>query len=255
MRLPVTAVGVVMVFALVGNGWGDSLGGALLDKSSTTVAIYRQTQKVKERWAVEKAQLIKQRNTMTRDRETLLATKASLEVTLEKTGEAIDRLRRDLKAQQAGASHPDLERFLVTLLDQLTTYIADGLPFLLKERETRVAVLRALLEDKHAGIGEKVRRTLEALLIEIEYGRTVEAYEEVIAVGNQSLTATILRVGGGALFYQSPDGLQVGRYSVGENRWERLPSSYAGTIRTALEVGRQQRAATLIDLPVGRVVQ
>ena len=142
-----------------------------------------------------------------------------------------------------------------TLLDRLAACINDGLPFLMNERTMRMEVLRSLQSNSEIGAAEKLRRTFEALLIEMEYARTVEVYQEAIEVEGDMLTANVLRVGSAVLYYQSPDGMNVGNYSSSDMGWNPLPAKYAPDIGKAMEIARHKRAADIINLPVGRKVR
>jgi len=255
MRLLILAVGAILSLVSVEPVRAESIVGDLIDTASTTIEIHQRTQKEKEQWSLEKTELIKQRNVLDNDQEDLLATRAELLAMLEQTKVASQELHNKSKPKTKASAAGEIEGLLQNLVERLDARTRAGLPFLLKERNLRIEVLRALLADSQVGVAEKYRRVMEAVLIELEYGRTVEVYQEKIEVQGKSLTANMLRIGSGALFYQSPDGLNVGRYSESTRGWSSLPAKYEQEVGKAFEIARHQRAAEIIDLPVGRVVK
>ena len=65
---------------------------------------------------------------------------------------------------------------MITMTETLEKLLSADVPFLLAEREDRVANLRSLIDRADVTAGEKYRRIMEAYLIEVDYGRTIEAY-------------------------------------------------------------------------------
>ncbi|MBU0675020.1 MAG: DUF3450 domain-containing protein [Proteobacteria bacterium] len=255
MRLLILAVWALASLYSVENSFAESIAGALIDTTSTTIEIYKRTQTEKEQWARQKTELVKQKNILLNDMEDMTSTKAELESLIAKTKVAIEELEKKARVESQDKPMDEIEVLLGNLIDRIEAHSSAGLPMLMEERNARIALLRALLDDSQIGIAEKYRRTMEAVLIEVEYARTVEVYQQTIEVTGDRLTANVLRIGSAALFYQSPDGQKVGRYSGPGRGWEPLPAKFAADIGRAMEVARHQRAAEIIDLPVGRVVR
>ncbi|MBU0484674.1 MAG: DUF3450 domain-containing protein [Proteobacteria bacterium] len=255
MRLIILAVWALATFYSVEHTNAESNASALVDTTSTTIEINKRTQKEKERWALEKTELVKQKNVLLNDFEEMTSTKVELSALIEKTNATIAEFKNKSGAKTQGSSMVGIEALLRNLIERLETHTTNGLPFLVKERNARLELLRTLIDDRQTGTAEKYRRTIEAMLIEMEYARTVEVYQQTIEVAGDQLTANVLRIGSAALFYQSPDGLQVGKYSESGRNWEPLPPKYVSAIGRAIEIAQHQRAAELIDLPIGRVVR
>lgn len=254
MKMYLSIIWLVLIM-FCGQSFGaDSGAEALIDSASSTVAILKRLQKEKDRWALEKTALIKQRNGLKNDIEDLTSTKADLELLLDKTRKSVAELEQATGVKDGDSLSGDVDRLLRKVLGRLETRVEAGLPFLLRERGARLDYLRELLDDEGVTLGEKYRRIMEAVLIEAEYAGSVEVYQETVTVQGDELTVNVLRVGSGALFYQSPDGLNVGRFSRDNRLWESLPDKYVSNITRAMEIARHQRAAEIVELPLGKVV-
>ena len=120
------------------------------------------------------------------------------------------------------------------------------------ERTRRLAFLKDSLADYDLGSGEKLRRILEALHVEADYGRNIEKSEAVLDIQGSQTSVYLLRIGRTAVFYVSLDGTKVGRLApTGE--WEPLPSGYASELTRAMEMAERRRAVELVELPLGEV--
>jgi hypothetical protein len=97
---------------------------------------------------------------------------------------------------------------------------------------------------------EKYRRILEAYQIENDFGRTIEAYQGELALGEQKLTVSFLRVGRVSLVYQTLDGEKMGVWDRKKGQWVDLPQDYYGDITRGLRIAKKQAPPDLIFLPV-----
>ena len=172
---------------------------------------------------------------------------------LQKQLDAQDREVATLRASIANATV--IERQMVPLmmrmLDGLEEFIALDVPFLLEEREERVANLRALMERADLTVAEKSRRVFEAFQIENDYGRTLEAYKGKLDLGDRSYDVDFLRIGRIALLYRSVGNDRFGHWDTVENRWvETDQSQFKRNVDKGLKVARQEMAPELFTVPV-----
>ena len=123
-------------------------------------------------------------------------------------------------------------------------------PFLPQERKLRVTQLHSLMDRSDISIGEKYRRVLEAYQVEMEYGRTIEAYRDELKTDSNTRTVDILRIGRVGLYYQTLDRLEVGQWNSMKSNWEVLPDHYGMAIRNGLRIAHNQAAPDLLRLPV-----
>ena len=142
---------------------------------------------------------------------------------------------------------------LVNMQEMLGKFIASDLPFLLEERDTRLARLHILLNRADISIAEKYRQILEAYQIEVEYGRTLEAYNAPLSTNGITRDVTFLKLGRIALYYQTADGKESGAWdSVGKD-WKQLDSSYRWPIHKGIQLAKQQTVPELLNLPLTAV--
>lgn len=157
--------------------------------------------------------------------------------------EQIDSLGKQIKEieiTQQGIM-PLMERMLSTL-DQ---FISLDVPFLMTERQERIANLRVLLLSSDVTISEKFRRVLEAFQIEIEYGRTIESYRSSDSDGN---VVDFLRLGRVALYSVALDESSAAVWDKNGNEWVNLSSSYIPSLNKGIRIARKQSAPALLDL-------
>ena len=140
---------------------------------------------------------------------------------------------------------------MARMVDTLEEFVDLDVPFLLDERNQRIARLRKLLERSDVTVAEKARRVFEAYQIETEYGRTIEAYKAKLALGDASYDADFLRIGRTALLYQTVGGEQLGFWDVSAGRWQPLDAvPYRRYIENGMKVARQEVAPELIFVPI-----
>jgi hypothetical protein len=100
-------------------------------------------------------------------------------------------------------------------------------------------------------VAEKFRKVMEAFQIENDYGRTIEAYEETLTLGDQGeRLVDVLRVGRIGLYYQTPDGQVTGMWDQDAGQWVVLGNEYRNPIREGLRIAKKQVAPELLLLPV-----
>lgn len=142
--------------------------------------------------------------------------------------------------------YPHIEDLLATL----ERFVRLDMPFLPQERRSRLDELSALMDRADVSVAEKYRRLLEAYQIELEYGRTIEAYEGSLAADDDGeRSVTFLRVGRVALLYQTRDGAETGYWDAEAERFVR-DDAYADAVRRGLRVARNQAAPELLHAPV-----
>ncbi|MFT6153208.1 MAG: hypothetical protein ACJAYK_000655 [Crocinitomicaceae bacterium] len=153
---------------------------------------------------------------------------------------SFEKQLKDIEVTQRGIM-PLMERML-TMLDQ---FIELDLPFLLDERQERIATLRGLLLSSEVTISEKFRRVLEAYQIELEYGRTIEAYR---AKSFDGIIVDYLRLGRVALYYVGLNSSDSFAWDQNSKSWVQLDGSFKAALDKGIQIARKQSAPSLLEL-------
>lgn len=154
--------------------------------------------------------------------------------------EAFQQQIAGLEATQQ-AIQPLIER-MFTSLEQ---FVLNDVPFLEKERRDRIENLRLIVEGDNP-ISEKFRRLLEAYQIEIEYGRSMNAYAGKLEDGRDVHFVHLGRV---SLMYRTTDGRETGYWDRNSRSWV-VDSDYARAIEEAIRMAEETVAPDLLTLPV-----
>ena len=145
--------------------------------------------------------------------------------------DALDRLLSSLRAQLHGLPAS-------RMVDALEQFIALDVPFLVDQRNARVAQLQALLARSDVTVAEQFRNVLQAWQEERDYGSTIEAYTGLLEINGVNREVNFLRVGRVALVYQTPDGGLSGAWDQRTRQWITLGGDYQNAIREGLRVAR-----------------
>ena len=218
---------------------------------SGTVDIRQDTPRQEDRWAVEKAGL-EARYRSTKSRIDALEKQTALWARkVEVLQGQVDEFER--RIEESDRLEANLHKSLEEVMNRLQGWVVEDLPFLPEERAQRLSFLDEALAQTDTSGAEKLRYLLEALLVECEYGDTVEVYEQRIQVDGEGVFANIFRLGRLSIFWQTPDGRRVGEYDRVTNRWVELPKQYVRGISAAVEMAEKRRPIELLRLPLGRL--
>ena len=143
----------------------------------------------------------------------------------------------------------DILPLMQSMVESLDVFVALDIPFLLEERRQRVEKLVSIMDRADVSIAEKYRRILEAYQIELEYGRTLEAYDGWLGDGDAARAVEFVRLGRVSLMYRTKDGREIGYWNVHEKAWT-VDDGYADDVEDALRVARKVGAPVLLTVPV-----
>ena len=216
-----------------------------------SISIRQKTQRQQEKWRDNRGKMILVLETLQQEKQGLLLEKDRLVKEVQAAKDRIVVKEKELSGIQ------EISVKIMPFLEETIQWYGEDietLPFLQKERRTRLARIATLMHDPDITISEKFRKMLEALLIEAEYGTTVEVNKESIELDGKPVLVTLLRLGRLNLFYQTLNKEECGFYNIAEARWERLAHEDNRPIGQAIEMGLKRRPVEMVMLPVGRVV-
>jgi hypothetical protein len=136
----------------------------------------------------------------------------------------------------------------------LGEFVDHDLPFLPEERQSRLARLSERLQRPGVSDGERFQQLLEAYQVELEYGRTIEAYQGALHEDGEdpadTRTLAYFRLGRTGLYYLSLDGLHGAVWNRDRQDWDMLDRDDRQELGKALRIARQQSVPELLSLPV-----
>jgi septal ring factor EnvC (AmiA/AmiB activator) len=135
------------------------------------------------------------------------------------------------------------------MVDTLDQFIKLDIPFLLEERTARVDSLKRIMDRADVTIAEKYRMVLEAYQSELEYGRTVQAYEGHLGTGANARTVEFARLGRVSLMYRTLDGSETGYWDAQKKDWVQ-DASLRRAVEEALRVAKEDGPPELLTVPV-----
>ena len=143
----------------------------------------------------------------------------------------------------------EVQPLMQQMVDTLARFVELDVPFLIDERNNRVQSLKNMMGRADVTISEKYRRILEAYQIELEYGRTLSAYEGHLGTGADARTVEFVQLGRVSLMYRTLDGSETGYWDHNQKQW--VPdASYSEAVEEALRVARRDGAPELLTVPV-----
>ena len=152
--------------------------------------------------------------------------------------------------EQVSVMERQVSPLMARMIDTLAKFVELDVPFLPEERSKRIADLQSMLERADVSVAEKFRRVLEAYQVEVEYGRTLEAYTGLQQVNGQERDVDFLRIGRVSFIYRTRDGKHMGAWDQDSRSWQELGAEYRTDITKALRVARKELAPDMIVIPV-----
>jgi hypothetical protein len=162
--------------------------------------------------------------------------------------ESLNSIQRQL--DNAEETKRSIVPLMLKMISTLEQFVALDIPFLLDERQQRVAALQEMMDRPDVTLPDKYRRIMEAYQIEMEYGRTIEAYNDTVQVNGIDYTVDLLRVGRLTMAFQTLDAEVSGAWNRETKKWEILGSEYHRSIQKGLQIANKQAPPDLVKLPI-----
>ena len=211
----------------------------------------REAQKAADAWDTERAQLQSRLEALTSENAAL----SEQAEELNKQEASLKALNESLTAREREGRRiaEEIMPFLEKTYNEALELVSSDTPFLKNERMQRMERLRKILDDPEVTPAEKYRKMMETLLVEAEYGSTIEVYQEKIPLGGQAILGNIFRLGRIRLYFLSLDNQTAACFNVAENKWDILDARYLPAIAAAVDIGAKRRPAEILNLPVGKL--
>ena len=157
-----------------------------------------------------------------------------------------------LKIDELDKTNQRIVPLMLKMIDGLENFILLDIPFLMKERSSRVRNLKETMDRGDISTSEKFRLITEAYKTELEYGRTIETYRDNIEIDGVETSADFLRVGRIALTYLTVDGNKGGYWDTQSSSYVKASSSIRRATGDALKIASKQAPPALIKIPLYR---
>ena len=135
------------------------------------------------------------------------------------------------------------------MVQVLTLFVNNDIPFLWQERQLRLTELKNLLDNPNVSVADKYRRIVEAYQIETEYGDTIETWQAQLPLSTENKAVQLIKVGRIGLYYLTPDQTNSGYWDNNKRMWKTLPESWLTRIQQAYQVADNKTVPTLLSLP------
>ncbi|MEM6625360.1 MAG: DUF3450 domain-containing protein [Pseudomonadota bacterium] len=214
-----------------------------------------------ERTQVRINQLDDERGEMVSEFRVLLQRKDAAELYALQQARVVESQSRELESLEEQLSRIDeikaqMYPMMEDMLAALVAFRAADLPFKQKTndgtdiRAARYETLDGILDRADVSPAEQYRLIIDAFQAEMEYGRTIDLYQDDIVVGGEPKTVDVVRFGRVALTYVEKDQSNVGRWSREINDWEQLPGSYKNGILRAKRVADKVATPVVMMAPI-----
>ena len=152
--------------------------------------------------------------------------------------------------EQVSIIERQISPLMSRMITTLESFVALDVPFLEQERAKRITDLKEMITRSDIAVSEKFRRVLEAYQVEVDYGRTIEAYTGILTVDGSEKDVDFLRIGRVSLVYKTRDGNTMGVWQKSSKSWQPLDSDYRLGINKGLRIARKQLAPDLMIVPI-----
>ena len=169
--------------------------------------------------------------------------------------------RQIARIQQDIENVSGLQRAVAPLMEDMAAKFSDivdaDVPFDIDDRKKRAADRIAMLDqpEGEVSVAQKYRLLVEAYQIEMEFGRTIGAYEGNIEVDGESIAGQFLRIGRVALIFKTDDDSVLKVWNNSSRSWVDLNKSYLADTKLGLRMAKEQTAPGLLPIPVAAPLQ
>jgi hypothetical protein len=135
---------------------------------------------------------------------------------------------------------------MLDMIANLEEFVNADIPFQMTERHERIESLKDVMDDPNVNDPERFRVVLEAYKAEVQYGRTLNAYEDTLDDGR---SVDFVRIGRVGFYYQTKDGKETAVWNRDKGAWE-SQGEYATAVKQLLKMSRRQVPLDVLVLPV-----
>lgn len=139
---------------------------------------------------------------------------------------------------------------MISMLENLNNFVELDAPFLIEQRQQRLAQLQQMMNKADVSDAEKFRRLLTAYHIEAEYGSKMGQYQSDLTVDGIQRTVNYFYLGRVVFVAVSLDSNNVWLWDRSDSSWVSIDSSYARDINKAIRIAQKTDIPALLKLPL-----
>jgi hypothetical protein len=147
----------------------------------------------------------------------------------------------------------NLVPYLKEVISRLEDNVNKDLPFSRVERIKTLSELKYTVADSKTGMGEKLKKVLDALKTEMDYGYSVENSMGEIQYKGEKLQVHLFRLGRVAMYMRTIDDKEAGIYNGKE--WTAVSKEYGAEIQKAMENAKRSKSTEFVNLPFRGMAQ
>lgn len=240
-------IAAAMVATLAAPAYAQSLGDALDTGEQAT----RRAEQVQQ----QINQLDDERSDMVREYRTLLQRRDAAELFARQQEQVVASQSREIESltDQLGRIDEitaETVPMLIDMIADLKAFVAADLPFKSDFRQQRLDGLDAAMADPSVATAERYRLIIEAYQAEMEYGSTIDTWEEVHPVNGEDTTVEMFQYGRVALVFITPDDRYGERYDRNAGAWVPLERNLIPAVRDAIRVASGKKQQEVLFGPV-----
>lgn len=161
---------------------------------------------------------------------------------------AIDDLQRQI--DNIEGVRQGVVPLMYNMIDSLEKFIQLDVPIRIENRVARVERLKALMSQSNVTTSEQFRQILEAYSIELDYGKSIDAYQGELEYNGTTISADFFNLGRTALVALSLDQKNGWVWDNTSRVWTEMEAEYISSTIKALKIARKQEPANLVKLPI-----
>ncbi len=232
-------MGLLVLVLFCGKGLADDLKKSRQIVTETNQTLQASQQKIDEVDA-DNRQMLQQYKTLQKEIDNYLVYNRQLSDIVASQNQEMATLNNDI--EQIDSTGPQIMPFMQKMIDGLERFVASDYPFLPEERATRIQRLKDNMKRADITVAAKYRQILEAYQVEMDYGKTIEAYEGDL----DDRKVQFLRVGRIGFYYLSLDKQHSAAWNPSQQKWQTLEDvDYKLSLNKAIKMAQKQQAPDL----------
>lgn len=239
------AVASVLLAASVANAQQDARLKSIVDEVNQANQIAQASQQKIDGIADATAKLAGEYRSVLKTNAGLRAYNAQQKRVIDNQIKEIERIKNSIG--QIDEIKRQITPLMLEMIENLDEFVKADAPFQTEERAERITALRDVMDDPNVNDPERFRLVLEAYKAEVQYGRTVNAYEGLDDTGR---SVNFVRIGRVGFYYQTKDGNETYAWDSEGGKWDRLDGEYNNAVKQLQKMARRQVPLDVLVLPV-----